>query len=30
MPLSPKAKLVENLFDPKIAQEPTRMGYKKD
>ncbi|MDO8558414.1 MAG: transketolase C-terminal domain-containing protein [bacterium] len=27
MPVNPKAKLVENLFDPAIKQEPTRMGY---
>jgi len=27
MPVSQNAKLVENLFDPKIAQEPTRAGY---
>ncbi len=27
MPVNPNAKLVENLFDPAIKQEPTRMGY---
>ena len=27
MPVNISAKLIENLFDPKIPQEPTRMGY---